>query len=186
MRYLIFLLTLFSFSVSAIPVQPSDLLDDDQGDIDVFDLCLLAGQNCQTDVPMMAFMTTDGSVVNQADVNAADKILLFDPFNGLPGDQINTMRLLGETVFGSDSSGVSVLTPDTFVELLVWNTAAGEWNISVDSEPVGPDSVIQTFPDGQQALLVDVVQPDIMETPLPAAAWLFGAGLLGLVGVARR
>ncbi len=31
-----------------------------------------------------------------------------------------------------------------------------------------------------------VIAVDVAPVPLPAAAWLFGAGLLGLVGVARR
>jgi len=28
--------------------------------------------------------------------------------------------------------------------------------------------------------------PEIETVPIPAAAWLFGSGLLGLVGIARR
>jgi hypothetical protein len=32
----------------------------------------------------------------------------------------------------------------------------------------------------------DVIEGSVSTVPVPAAAWLFGSGLLGLVGVARR
>jgi hypothetical protein len=38
--------------------------------------------------------------------------------------------------------------------------------------------------DITESFLVSVVPPS--EIPVPAAAWLFGSGLIGLVGVARR
>jgi hypothetical protein len=31
-----------------------------------------------------------------------------------------------------------------------------------------------------------VIPDDVVVVPVPAAVWLFGSGLLGLVGIARR
>jgi len=31
-----------------------------------------------------------------------------------------------------------------------------------------------------------IITPSVSSVPVPAAAWLFGSGLLGLIGVARR
>ena len=30
------------------------------------------------------------------------------------------------------------------------------------------------------------IRPEVSAVPVPAAAWLFGSGLIGLVGLARR
>lgn len=46
---------------------------------------------------------------------------------------------------------------------------------------LGANSYIVSFDSGSSVLTVDV-----NPVPVPAAAWLFGSGLLGLVGVARR
>jgi hypothetical protein len=38
--------------------------------------------------------------------------------------------------------------------------------------------IVAMFAEGE----IDVVSP----VPIPAAVWLFGSGLLGLIGIARR
>jgi hypothetical protein len=42
------------------------------------------------------------------------------------------------------------------------------------------------FTDGDGTKIGSLYSENISEVPLPAAAWLFASGLLGLVGVARR
>ena len=46
------------------------------------------------------------------------------------------------------------------------------------SVPMTQGDVVAMFAEGE----IDVVSP----IPIPAAAWLFGSGLLGLIGIARR
>ena len=33
---------------------------------------------------------------------------------------------------------------------------------------------------------VNILEVDVQVVPVPAAVWLFGSGLIGLIGVARR
>jgi hypothetical protein len=40
--------------------------------------------------------------------------------------------------------------------------------------------------DGHTAAFQGTLTPQVSQVPIPAAAWLFGSGLLGLVGIARR
>lgn len=46
---------------------------------------------------------------------------------------------------------------------------------------LGADSYLVSFDSGSSIVTVDVAP-----IPLPAAVWLFGAGLVGLAGIARR
>jgi hypothetical protein len=60
----------------------------------------------------------------------------------------------------------------------------------------GDDNDIWFNPDGSLAYYIadQILVPDSFEgavppdaiVPVPAAAWLFGSGLIGLVGIARR
>ena len=61
----------------------------------------------------------------------------------------------------------------------------GEWNpneyiLAWEDLPFGNYKYDGDFND--MVLMVESVQP----VPVPAAVWLFGSGLLGLVGMARR
>ena len=60
----------------------------------------------------------------------------------------------------------------------------GQWFADSSVTSVGANSYTVTFNSGPSVLQVDVrVVPQV---PVPAAVWLFGSGLLGLVGVMRR
>jgi hypothetical protein len=48
-----------------------------------------------------------------------------------------------------------------------------------------PPNVRELAPAGGAGFF-DTVSFDVAPVPVPAAVWLFGSGLLGLVGVARR
>lgn len=61
----------------------------------------------------------------------------------------------------------------------------GSWLADSSVTAVGANSYTVAFSNGGTVLEVDVqIVPAVV--PVPAAAWLFGSGLLGLVGVARR
>lgn len=97
---------------------------------------------------------------------------------------------------GPDSSGVyralnegspaSVLqfiqdgTKDNFIVGLSVDGGA-TWYADIGNTAVTANSVVLTFATG-----FDTLQVDVRVVPVPAAVWLFGSGLLGLVGVARR
>jgi hypothetical protein len=69
-------------------------------------------------------------------------------------------------------------------ELALYDPAAGTYTevISFTTLIAGNSYAIQ-FDNGVTGQLFGV---DLMPVPVPAAVWLFGSGLLGLVGVARR
>jgi len=85
----------------------------------------------------------------------------------------------------SNSNGNLTLTGSSSLVMAVWDAnlgLAGEW--VGDSNPLwyGNGNAVQlTFETSGGVLAVDVSQ-----VPVPAAVWLFGSGLIGLVGVARR
>jgi len=96
-----------------------------------------------------------------------------------------------EVIFADMSSGGSITlsVDDSFVLGMTWDgglTYYGESNATLVS---APDDYRIAF-QGQQVTGAPVVGRtlaiDIAPVPVPAAAWLFGSGLLGLVGFARR
>ena len=83
---------------------------------------------------------------------------------------------------GSDTFGAG----DTLVfDITGTNLVAGSFNFLSTPDPVDPNgpflgaAKFQSTGDGLQSDWVAAV-------PVPAAVWLFGSGLLGLIGVARR
>lgn len=90
-------------------------------------------------------------------VNYANWVSAIEPNNSGAGE--NYLSMYGASV----SSGTYVLP--------------GKWNDQVNSPAAGSD---------YYSIKGYVVQYDIVPVPLPAAAWLFGSGLLGLLGAARR
>ena len=84
---------------------------------------------------------------------------------------------------------------DDIAVLAVFQTSpgsvAGDFNaVSVDSDGDGvPGTAMNNGPfEGQTPAFNGYMtcQSCVPEVPIPAAVWLFGSGLLGLVGVARR
>jgi hypothetical protein len=85
----------------------------------------------------------------------------FGAFDGLAG----TTTLLGTFTFEGTNAGISAVT------MANNDTPAGDW-FGVDGELAVVDYTGATV--------------QVNPIPLPAAVWLFGTGLLGLIGVARR
>jgi hypothetical protein len=78
---------------------------------------------------------------------------------------------------------------DTFATAPVGNMTIATVNLT--ALMIGSSEVVilnsEFFDDGTIGLLNPTLQPGVVNAvPVPAAVWLFGSGLLGLVGVARR
>ena len=91
--------------------------------------------------------------------------------NGL-GDHTatNTTTALSKNLTGS-SNFILGLSTDSGVS----------WVADSLVTPLGANAFTVTFGTG-----ANVIEVDVQVVPVPAAVWLFGSGLIGLVGVARR
>lgn len=72
------------------------------------------------------------------------------------------------------------LTGNDWFRLAISTDNGASWSGDISYSPLGPSALNVTFSDGT------VLSVDIQVVPVPAAVWLFGSGLLGLVGIARR
>jgi len=89
------------------------------------------------------------------------------------------------TVSAFDVSGASLgvfnfLGTDLFVNQAGFNQKAGH----VDISGIGEIASLLIEPGLDQALIFDNL--NFSPVPIPAAVWLFGSGLIGLIGIARR
>ena len=77
---------------------------------------------------------------------------------------------------GSGASG-DMFAPDSFpyTETNGLFSITGAFSISSDAFPTNPNIFIHTM-----------MGLEVSAVPIPAAVWLFGSGLLGLIGIARR
>jgi hypothetical protein len=86
--------------------------------------------------------------------------------------------------FIATNSVAQTLTLTGSDQFILGLNVGGTWLADSSVTAVGANAYTVTFNNGGSVLQVDVrVVPQV---PVPAAIWLFGSGLLGLVGVARR
>lgn len=134
-------------------------------------------------------LTTDGSNMDGGSVGDTDDLdegLLFT------FDQTVRLDLINFDSFTSSSSDDFNLTVDGVLVLLDYN--ANDTSALVNNDLVQFDQYTFNNITGTKYLFwadsnTDSFRIDRLEVtavPVPAAAWLFGSGLLGLVGVARR
>ena len=76
--------------------------------------------------------------------------------------------------------GMLTLTGSDHFILAVSTDGGANWSGNTGIVDVGANSYNVVFSNGT------VVEVDVQVIPVPAAVWLFGSGLLGLVGIARR
>jgi len=89
----------------------------------------------------------------------------------------------GDYIASNELTQTLVLTGSN--QFILGLFSGGQWLADSNVIAQGANSYSVFFGNGGSALQVDV---RIVQTavPLPAAAWLFGSGLLGLAGIARR
>ncbi len=105
------------------------------------------------------------------------------PVSSVAFDFATPSGLLGVFAFGADGNvlaGAPFSGSDTFVNQAGFNMKAGQASLS----GLGPISRVLVNPAINEGLIFDNLQ--FTPVPLPPAVWLFGSGLLGLVGIARR
>lgn len=162
-------ISLLPTSASAIPSEmlAFDLSIDFTGDptvgggIDIsFDTGLLSFQSFST---ASSTLTLDASFTRSPDpVSTGLEGLAFGSFSGLETGIVGTL---------------------TFQALAEGNSALA---MAVTSDPLkGGDFISATSGEVQSVTFVET-QVEISAVPLPAAVWLFGSGLIGLAGIARR
>ena len=117
-----------------------------------------------------------------------------DTLNNLnpPGPVVQyTVSIDPVVYYDTDKTGVyafelSVPYPDYFLVKNSTDIALFQNNVELDWG-VFNIAEMEGFHLGEEYTISHVTQFDsIGEVPIPAAVWLFGSGLLGLVGVARR
>ena len=187
-----FLFVLLSFMLSA-QVNASTVFsftptDGDVDGIDLSDLTAFPDPN-----PMFALV--GGATI---DPNLAMKFVLPTiqtvpgGFN-LPSFQFAEMPTIGGFLVGGVGG---VIIPDDKFNIAWLSPSDNDWHLADTITQKGDDIYLLEFEDvgfgpttlsnPQAALLVGDVAPSVTAVPVPAAAWLFGSGLIGLAGVARR
>jgi len=136
-------------------------------------------------------------------------LALFDDDTGLTGPALVIGQDGGHVVFSDNMDGswdaevfdmnnasggsITLLGGDANFELgISWNGGGLYWGDTGSSIQSSPDTYLIVFdglvqtPDGPRRRSGSTLAVDLAPIPVPAAVWLFGSGLLGLVGVARR
>lgn len=100
-------------------------------------------------------------------------------------DRIDVDAIAPATTQMTNGSDVLAITNSNFVFAATTSDGSSGWIIGEGTELGNPGSNIWeiSFPEIRPELKLVV---DIAAVPVPAAVWLFGSGLLGLVGIARR
>ena len=83
------------------------------------------------------------------------------------------------TAVNEGAATLNLTGSDWFI-LAISTDGGGTWSGDTGVSFRGTNSYDVHFSDGS------VLEVDVRVVPVPAAVWLFGSGLLGLVGVARR
>lgn len=94
----------------------------------------------------------------------------------------------GDFIATNEAADTLILTGSANFFLALWDTAGDVWLRDSNVTSVGAHSFTVEFESSPgEFLVIDVaVVPEVPQIPVPAAVWLFGSGLIGLVGVARR
>ena len=116
--------------------------------------------------PLLAIV--EGNVIDVTPAPPSVTTLLTRRVNPVNGTASLTITS-GNFVFGGSEDGGTTWILGDGVEK--WYAGSNQWDVTF----AGSSTL---------TLAVDII--DVTAVPVPAAVWLFGSGLIGLVGVARR
>lgn len=151
--------------------------------------------------------------MNWDDANAWTGSLTIDGISGwrLPSMDVNGDSTIVTCEFSSESDcldneygylyyydGITASTPDPFTNIqsgiflngdseLYWSGSLGAAPDSAGSYDFNPGDPYESAntPDTWNFYAMAVYDGDVSAVPIPAAAWLFGSGLIGLIGIAK-
>jgi hypothetical protein len=166
--------------------------------------CVLSLASVAANAAIVHWTPTDGDVNFSFTLATGSSLAIFDldDFDGSKSDPLlvnNGLNTGVDTVdidlaAGSDYTATSVVSTDSITlfndnEFVVVTTdTSGTWYEPIDWFVAAPNTNIYNiiFANGAVLQIDAVASNPPSEIPVPAAVWLFGSGLLGLVGVARR
>jgi hypothetical protein len=111
-------------------------------------------------------------LADSIDIPLASTVGIFGPVNG------------NNDYLATNSPGDTPLTLTGSNNFILGLYLNGAWLSDTSVFDQGANSYTVTFSNGGSLLMVDTQV--ISAVPLPAAAWLFGSGLLALTGLVRR
>jgi hypothetical protein len=139
------------------------------------------------------FAPTDGDINFITDTfNTGTVLAMFDDsdvaytsdltITPLPENVAITSGGIGIGDFTATNEALSTLnlTGSDWFRLAITTDGGMNWSGDISTSPAGTNLLNVTFSDGT------VLSVDIKVVPVPAAVWLFGSGLLGMIAVARR
>ena len=151
-----------------------------------------AQYNEALDPPVLVYQETKNGVVSLADGTRVSIEM------DLTLDELGILDIeLGSSFFGFDELTPWISVGGTasidgildLTDISGWSPSRGDsWTILEAGTVSGLfDTVLfPVLPDGSWILAYDADKILLTAVPVPAAVWLFGSGLLGLVGIARR
>jgi hypothetical protein len=122
----------------------------------------------------------DDSVSSTLQMSTADSLAIAS--NQIVGI---TGPVNGSDFIATSTNPVNTLTLTGSSSFILGLTDGTDWfmDTGTGSLLIGANTEIVNFDFGNSVIVADVT---VSAVPLPAAVWLFGAGLVGLAGVARR
>ena len=119
-----------------------------------------------------------------------DQIVAFTLPDTAPDDEHGYIPIDVEDLYDHDEILhidiiLSILGQDTFSVYLFDGL---DWHEPTESVVLGDDHVVLNWdlhPGGEFEAQMTLLQADVRVVPIPAAVWLFGSGLMGLVGWSR-
>jgi len=169
-------LAVATLCLSAASAQAATVLIPTDGDVNVFiDFGSLAGLD-----PAFSLAMFDDSVTSVAQMGVADRLdIASNQIVGIAGP------VTGGDFIATATDPVDTLTLSSSGNFILGITDGIDWFMDTGTSSItfGANTETIIFDSSNSVFLGDVT---VSAVPLPAAVWLFGAGMIGLAGVARR